>query len=202
MSVIVDERLSALKLTEHPVELSTHSIGIRSAILIVYAQKETYLWFPFAKLPCFAGLPAAVRSAAHPVWHQHPTASAQGCQKLLWHLQQSGVLQCQLLKELLSYCRHGSKQLLYSPAQKVSLQSCCLQQRLRNEDSRTVCLHVDRVLLHEICWPVHDHDMAQQSHNYLYLYVCCRGLRSFNAWEQWHVWTRVTWYKTARHTYP
>lgn len=136
--VIVDEHLSALRLSDHPVDLSKHEIGIRTAIFIVYAQKETYLWFPFAKLPCFAGLQAAARSAAHLVWHQRPTASAQGCQKLLWHLQQSGVLQCQLLKERLSCCRHGSKQLLYSPAQRVSLQSCFLSKQLHNEDSRTL----------------------------------------------------------------
>jgi len=124
--VVIDERVSALKLSDHPVDVSKHEIAFRSAIFIVLAQKETYLWFPFAKLPCFADLLAVVRSATHLVWHQHPTASAQGCQKLLLHLQQSGVLQCQLLKELLSCCRHGSKQLLYSPAQKVALQSCCL----------------------------------------------------------------------------
>jgi len=134
MFVVVDEPVSPLKLSDHPVDLSKHEIGFRSAIFIVFAQKETYLWFPFAKLPCFADLPAVVRSAVHLVWHQRPTASAQGCQKLLWHLQQSDVLQCQLLTEMLSCCRHGSMQLLYSPAQKVSLQSCCLQKQLRNEE--------------------------------------------------------------------
>ncbi len=37
--------------------------------------------------------------------------------------------------------------------------------------------HVDRVLLHEVCWPVRDHDVAQQRHNHSYLYICRRGLR-------------------------
>lgn len=43
------------------MDLSKLEIGFRSALFIVCAQKETYLLFPFAKLPCFAKLPAVVR---------------------------------------------------------------------------------------------------------------------------------------------